>query len=102
MGEKAIKDKCGVFGIFGVDNPAEYTYLGLHNIQHRGQETCGIVTSSEEKKESKGKFKQYHGKGIVNDVFNEKILEKLNGRAAIGHVRYSTRGGSSLDRKSVV
>ena len=54
MGEKAIKDKCGVFGIFGVDNPAEYTYLGLHNIQHRGQETCGIVTSSEEKKESKG------------------------------------------------
>ncbi|MBT96701.1 amidophosphoribosyltransferase [Candidatus Pacearchaeota archaeon] len=92
-----MKDKCGVFGIFGVDNPAEYTYLGLHNIQHRGQETCGIVTSSEEKKESKGKFKQYHGKGIVNDVFNEKILEKLNGRAAIGHVRYSTRGGSSLN-----
>ncbi|MAH03515.1 amidophosphoribosyltransferase [Candidatus Pacearchaeota archaeon] len=96
MVKKAIKDKCGVFGIFGVENPGEYTYLGLHNIQHRGQETCGIVTSCEGEKESKGKFKQYHGKGIVNDVFNEKILERLNGKAAIGHVRYSTSGGSSL------
>lgn len=97
MDKKAIKDKCGVFGIFGVENPAEYVYLGLHNIQHRGQETCGIVTSSKGEKESRGKFKQYHGKGIVNDVFNEKILEKLNGKAAIGHVRYSTRGESSIN-----
>lgn len=98
MGEndKAIKDKCGLFGIFGVENPAEYVYLGLHNLQHRGQESCGIVTSQDVADKPRGRFSQFHGKGIVNEVFNEKILAKLNGRGAIGHVRYSTTGSSSL------
>ncbi len=91
MRDDAIHDRCAVFGIWGVEKPAEYVYLGLHNLQHRGQESSGIVTST-----SNG-FRSNYGLGIVNDVFDEKMLEQLGGKGAIGHNRYSTLGSSSLD-----
>ncbi len=88
----AIKDNCAVFGIWGVEKPAEYVYLGLHNLQHRGQESSGIVSASP----AKG-FRSHYGMGIVNDIFSEKVLEDLGGIGAIGHNRYSTRGPSSIE-----
>ena len=91
MIEDSLKDKCGLFGIWGVEKPAEYVYLGLHNLQHRGQESCGIVSASSRK------FYNYYGMGIVNEVFTDKILNDLNGRAAIGHNRYSTLGSSGME-----
>lgn len=90
MREEGIRDRCAVFGIWGVPQPAEYVYLALHNLQHRGQESSGMVTAS------RRKFHSHHGMGIVNDVFSERTLRELDGRAAIGHNRYSTMGSSSL------
>ncbi len=84
-------DKCGIFGIWGVDKPAEYVYLGLHNLQHRGQESCGMVSTSRRKLYSR------YGMGIVNEIFDERMLSELGGRAAIGHNRYSTQGSSSIE-----
>ena len=91
MHEDRIRDNCAVFGIWGVEKPAEYVYLGLHNLQHRGQESSGIVSAS------RRKFHSYHGMGIVNEIFTDKMLHELNGRGAIGHNRYSTLGSSSLE-----
>jgi amidophosphoribosyltransferase len=81
---------CGVFGIFGHEEAAHLTYLGLHALQHRGQESAGIVASDG------GRLKSYRAMGLVADVFTEAALAELPGRAAIGHVRYSTAGGSHL------
>lgn len=89
--EDRIRDRCAVFGIWGVDKPAEYVYLGLHNLQHRGQESSGIVTASRRKLHS------HHGMGIVNEIFTERMLAEMNGRGAIGHNRYSTMGTSSIE-----
>jgi amidophosphoribosyltransferase len=90
MSEDAIRDRCALFGIWGVPKPAEYVYLALHNMQHRGQESSGIVAASQRK------FHSHHGMGIVNDVFSDRTLHELDGHAAIGHNRYSTFGTSSL------
>jgi amidophosphoribosyltransferase len=84
------KHYCGVFGIFGHPNAAELTYYGLYALQHRGQESAGIVTCHE------GKFFKHHGMGLVPQVFNPKILHDLVGNVAIGHNRYSTTGSSHL------
>jgi amidophosphoribosyltransferase len=84
------KHYCGVFGIFGHPNAAELTYYGLYALQHRGQESAGIVTSHD------GKFFKHHGMGLVPQVFNPKILHDLVGNMAIGHNRYSTTGTSNL------
>lgn len=81
---------CGVFGIFGHEEASHLTYLGLHALQHRGQESAGIVSSTGTTLTS------YRAMGLVADVFTEPVLEKLEGRVAIGHVRYSTAGGSHL------
>jgi amidophosphoribosyltransferase len=81
---------CGVFGIYGHPEAANLTYLGLHALQHRGQESAGIVTSD-------GRQLSLHrGMGHVIDVFSPEQLTKLKGQNAIGHVRYSTAGGSFL------
>ena len=81
---------CGVFGIQGHGEAAHITYLGLYALQHRGQESAGIVASN-------GREQLVHrGMGLVADVFSEATLAKLPGRHAIGHVRYSTAGESSL------
>src|SRR3990167_9345569 len=85
-----VKDHCGVFGIFGHDKAAELTYLGLFAIQHRGEESAGIVTSNF------GKLHSHKGMGLVGDIFTPGVLGKLPGRSAIGHVRYSTTGSSTL------
>jgi amidophosphoribosyltransferase len=84
------KHYCGVFGIFGHPNAAELTYYGLYALQHRGQESAGIVTCHE------GKFYKHHGMGLVPQVFNPKILHDLVGNMAVGHTRYSTTGTSNL------
>ena len=83
-------DECGVFGIQGHDEAAHIVYLGLYALQHRGQESCGIVASN-------GKEHTTHrAMGLVADIFNEKVLARIEGRHAIGHVRYSTAGESHL------
>jgi amidophosphoribosyltransferase len=79
---------CGVFGVFGHEEASRLTYLGLHALQHRGQESAGIVSADG------GQLKSYRQMGLVADVFTPQILETLPGRSAIGHVRYSTAGGS--------
>ena len=81
---------CGVFGIFGHTEAANLTYLGLHALQHRGQESAGIVTSDGEQ------LYLHRGMGHVIDVFPPDQIDKLKGNMAIGHVRYSTAGGSLL------
>lgn len=81
---------CGVFGIFGHPEAANLAYLGLHALQHRGQESCGIVTS-----DGKQLFLQRH-MGHVQSSFGPDDLAKLPGESAIGHVRYSTAGDSSV------
>lgn len=86
---------CGVFGIYGIDNPAIYTYYGLHALQHRGQEAAGIVTA-DLSNSNKTTFKMHKGIGLVSEVFSETDIleEKLSGFSAIGHNRYSTTGAS--------
>ncbi|MFO0676721.1 MAG: amidophosphoribosyltransferase [Polyangiaceae bacterium] len=83
-------DQCGVFGIYGHPESANLTYLGLHALQHRGQESAGIVTSDGQQ------LFAYRAMGLVQDAFDQPHLEKLPGKVAIGHVRYSTAGGSHL------
>ncbi|MDH4157618.1 MAG: amidophosphoribosyltransferase [candidate division Zixibacteria bacterium] len=91
MLEPVIRDKCGVVGVFGNSKAAELTYFGLYALQHRGQESAGIVTSD------KGKFHLHKGMGLVAEVFSDKEkLADLAGKIAVGHTRYSTAGASSL------
>ncbi|MDT8716352.1 amidophosphoribosyltransferase [Clostridium sp. 19966] len=87
-----FKEECGVFGIYSNDDldVANITYYGLYALQHRGQESAGITVSD-------GKSLECHkDMGLVCDVFNENNLSKLKGKAAIGHVRYSTTGSSTV------
>ncbi len=84
-------DQCGVFGVFGDDEAANLTYLGLHSLQHRGQEAAGITSSNGEQ------LFVHRGLGLVQDVFTATTIENLPGSAAIGHVRYSTAGGSRIE-----
>jgi amidophosphoribosyltransferase len=86
-----IKEECGIFGIFGHPEAAKLTYLGLYSLQHRGQESTGIVSADG------NNLYRHVGMGLVGDVFNDtKIFELLRGHAAIGHNRYSTTGSSLL------
>ncbi|MBI3015560.1 MAG: amidophosphoribosyltransferase [Candidatus Tectomicrobia bacterium] len=89
MAEK-FKDACGVFGIYGHPEAAKITYLGLHALQHRGQESSGIVTSDQER------LYVEIGMGLVADVFSGEVLRRLPGDMAIGHNRYSTTGASHI------
>jgi amidophosphoribosyltransferase len=82
-----LREECGVFAVFGHDNAAAITALGLHALQHRGQEGCGIVTCD------KGRFNQERRLGRVGDNFsNPDVIARLTGRMALGHNRYSTTG----------
>ena len=90
--DNGIHEECGVFGVFGVENAASLTYYGLHSLQHRGQEGCGIVSVSDS-----GEMLRRRGEGLVTEVFNEANLSPLKGRVAIGHVRYSTSGGNEVE-----
>jgi amidophosphoribosyltransferase len=84
------KHYCGVFGIYGHANAAELTYYGLYALQHRGQESAGIVTSDGRQ------FRTHRGMGLVSQIFNGDILHNLVGKMAVGHTRYSTTGSSHL------
>ncbi len=82
-----LHHECGVLGIYGVEDAAGLAYYGLHALQHRGQQGCGIVTVDGE-----GVFHRVKGDGLVNEVFNEHQMTKLPGKMSIGHVRYSNAG----------
>lgn len=84
------RDACGVVGIYGVPEAAPLVALGLHALQHRGQESAGIVSSHE------GKLHCHKGMGLVSSVFANAEAQKLPGNMAIGHVRYSTAGTSNF------
>jgi len=84
------KHYCGVFGIYGHPNAAELTYYGLYALQHRGQESAGIVTCDGRN------FHAHRGMGLVSQVFNGDILHDLVGHMAVGHTRYSTTGSSLI------
>jgi amidophosphoribosyltransferase len=79
-----------VFGVFGHPNAAELTYYGLYALQHRGQESAGIVASDGHE------FRTHKGMGLVSQIFNGDVLHNLKGDLAIGHTRYSTTGSSHL------
>jgi amidophosphoribosyltransferase len=88
--EDEPKERCGLFGIINNRNASWQTYLGLYALQHRGQEACGIVANN------KGILTVHKDMGLVSDVFNEQLINKLKGNMAVGHVRYSTTGSSVL------
>ena len=85
-----MQEDCGLFGIYGHPKAAELTYLGLYALQHRGQESAGIVSSDEVN------VFIHRGMGLVNKVFNEEALHSLGGNLAIVHNRYSTMGTSTI------
>ncbi len=87
--EELPQEECGVFGITGVNKPAESTFLGLYALQHRGQESAGICVINED-----GVARVRKGTGLVADVFSATDLNSFVGTSAVGHVRYSTAGGS--------
>ncbi|HEY0080844.1 MAG TPA: amidophosphoribosyltransferase [Pyrinomonadaceae bacterium] len=85
-----FRDECGVFGIFGHAEAARLTYLGLYALQHRGQESCGVVSSDG------AQLRSERAMGLVSDVFDAERLNRLPGASAIGHARYSTSGEVSI------
>jgi len=82
---------CGIIGVSGIENAARIAYLGLYSLQHRGQESAGIVTV-----DSQGAAHVHRGMGLVSDIFSEARLGDLPGDVALGHTRYSTAGTSVL------
>lgn len=92
ISDRELHEECGVFGIFGVPGAASLTYYGLHALQHRGQEGCGIVSVDD-----RGALHRIKGSGLVTEVFNEGKLAQLPGGMAIGHVRYTTAGGGGIE-----
>ena len=81
---------CGVFGIHGHDEAANIAYLGMHALQHRGQESAGLVAAAD------ARLRRHVAMGLVSDSFTRDVLARLPGGAAIGHIRYSTAGSSEL------
>lgn len=90
LDDDRFHDECGVFGIFGAEEAAKLTYLGLYALQHRGQESAGIAATDS------AEFRVERGMGLVQDVFSPEVIARLPGFAAIGHTRYSTAGDTSL------
>ncbi|MCB1177215.1 MAG: amidophosphoribosyltransferase [Leptospiraceae bacterium] len=88
--EDKPKDECAIFGIYNSKEASNFTYLGLYSMQHRGQESSGIVSTDSEH------LYRFAGMGLVANVFTEDRLKELQGNAAIGHNRYSTTGASFL------
>ncbi|MFC1808265.1 amidophosphoribosyltransferase [Candidatus Omnitrophota bacterium] len=81
---------CGIFGIYGHKDAASLTYLGLYALQHRGEESAGIVAYDGKR------IRQQQGMGLVSDIFDSKSLKGLRGNTTIGHTRYSTTGSSTI------
>ena len=91
INERELNEECGIFGVFGVHDASVLTYYGLHALQHRGQEGCGIVRVNNRA------FKRIKGEGLITEVFNEKNLVTLDGDMAIGHVRYSDERNAGIE-----
>ena len=89
-GSQGFRDKCGIVGVFGTKTAAHLVYLSLHAIQHRGQDSAGIVSHNQ------GRFHREVGLGLVSDVFGQENLSRLHGQMAVGHVRYTTAGSNDL------
>ena len=88
---KGLNEECGVFGVFGAKHAASLTYMGLHTLQHRGQEGAGIVSTDYQT------LYQHRDRGLLSEVFADPAeLERLVGDGAIGHVRYGTSGHNSI------
>lgn len=87
-----IHEACGIVGVYGHEEASTLTYLGLYALQHRGQESAGIVTV-----DSNEKAYEIKAMGLVSEIFDRKKLEYLRGKMAIGHVRYSTTGSSIIE-----
>jgi amidophosphoribosyltransferase len=85
-----LREECGVFGIWGAPNAARLTYAGLYSLQHRGQESAGIVATDGTE------YRLHRGLGLVSDVFAGGAIDRLQGHVAIGHNRYSTTGGAHI------
>src|SRR5688572_18583455 len=82
-----LREECGVFGIYGHADAAAITALGLHALQHRGQEAAGIVSFDG------ARFHSERRMGLVGDTFSRReVIDRLPGMSAVGHVRYSTTG----------
>lgn len=86
-----LRDECGVIGVFGAENAAALTYFGLYSLQHRGQESAGIAVSDY------NEIKLHKDMGLVSDVFKPDHFEDLSGSIAVGHVRYATAGGRTIE-----
>jgi len=82
---------CGIIGVSGLPDAAKLTYLGLYALQHRGQESAGIVAIDRE-----GGHRSHRGMGLVSETFDEAVLARLPGDIAVGHTRYSTTGSTVL------
>ena len=91
MSEDKFKDECGVVGIYGAQNAAGLCYYALTSLQHRGQESAGISVSDGTR------IKLHKGMGLVSDVFDQGHFEALSGSIAVGHVRYATAGGRTIE-----
>ena len=95
--DEGPREECGVVGVSGIEGAAEFAFLGLYALQHRGQESAGICAIHE------GEARLHKAVGLVGDVFNAEALIKLPGSTALGHVRYSTAGGSrALNAQPIV
>jgi amidophosphoribosyltransferase len=86
-----LNEECGVFGVYNHSDAPQLTYYGIHALQHRGQESAGICASNGES------FSYHRGMGLVTEAFSNNELGKIHGRAAIGHVRYTTAGESKIE-----
>ncbi|MCQ2592022.1 MAG: amidophosphoribosyltransferase [Treponema sp.] len=86
-----LHDECGVVGIYGAENAASLTYFALVALQHRGQESAGIAVSDGQK------IKLHKDMGLVGDIFDRSHFEELSGSVSVGHVRYATAGGRTID-----
>ncbi len=84
------REECGIFAVYGHEEAARLTYFGLYALQHRGQESAGIVTSNGKQ------VIEYKAMGLVPEIFDQDVLDRLKGHIALGHVRYSTTGSSLL------
>ncbi len=90
--ERKLREECGVFGVCdSAGNCAQTTYYGLYALQHRGQEACGIATINDREQSF------YKDVGLVSEVFNRDILQRLDGTMAVGHVRYATTGAGERE-----
>ena len=86
------QEACGIFGIYGPGlDVARLTYFGLYALQHRGQESAGIAVGDGER------IRHHKAMGLVGEVFSGEVIDRLQGKVALGHVRYSTTGESALE-----